>query len=273
MTTTPTPAFDPIRTAFDVGRSGAPTIPAPDGSLVALVPKDTQQITLPPHEPILTRVRQKVTVHDRDSFVAYVTRYKTQRTRLFAEPGFLAQGGAHVSAVVDYHGSDGPDHCAHSVVYRPRYSDQWQRWHKACAQPLKQAEFAELIEELRSDIREPEAAKLLDIVRAFKASKRVEFDSVVYQPGGDVTLAYDEKTQQQGKSGPLPEKLTLGIPVYFRGTVYAVPVWVRFRVGNGAVQFQLKMDRADVIEDVAFGEISQAVSAATGIEAYLGRMG
>lgn len=67
------------------------------------------------------------------------------------------------------------------------------------------------------------------------------------------------------------ETMTLGIPVYFRGTVYAVPVLVRYRVGNGGVQFQLKMDRADLIEDAAFGELVAATDEATGIEVYLGR--
>ena len=67
--------------------------------------------------------------------------------------------------------------------------------------------------------------------------------------------------------------MTLGIPVYFRGTMYAVPVFVRYRVGNGAVEFQLKLDRADVIEDAAFAELTTEIASACGIEVYLGRRG
>lgn len=263
-----------VQTIFNMGARGAPTVERPDGGRTAFVPVDSKAVDIPPLEPTLTRIRQHVTLHDRDSFVAYVNRYKTEATRLFAEPGFLASGKAAVSAVLDYHRPDGPEHVAHIATYAPRYSEQWQRWHKACSEPMRQAEFAEFIEECREDIREPSAAQLLDIVRTFKASKKAEFDSLTYQPNGSVKLVYDEKVHQQaGSSGELPEKMTLGIPVYFRGTVYAVPVFVRYRVGQGAVVFQLKLDRADVIEDAAFAELTKAVAEATEIEVYLGRRG
>jgi hypothetical protein len=87
----------------------------------------------------------------------------------------------------------------------------------------------------------------------------------------NITHAVRE-TRKKGSSGPLPEVMTLGIPVYFRGTAYAVPVLVRYRLGSGAVQFQLKMDRADIIEDAAFGELTARIGAATGIAPYLGRV-
>lgn len=250
----------------------APTpIPLADGGQAVLVPDGYTAERFAPLEQPLPRIRQSVNMHDAASFVAYVNRYKTAETRLFAEPGFLANGQAHVVAVIDYHEPGSAKYGAHVANYVPRYSDQWRFWHKLCGAPLKQVAFAELIEEARADIRDPEAANLLDIVRTFKANKKVDFDSVVYQPGGDVRLAYTEQTQQQGSSGVLPETMTLGIPVYFRGTVYAVPVFVRYRVGGGAVEFQLKLDRADVIEDAAFGELTAAIATACEIEVYLGR--
>lgn len=262
-----------IQKIVDLG-SQSVSHPRADGGVEMLIPAGAQTVTLPPLDKPLVRIIQSVTMHDRESFTSYVNRYKSEDTRLFAEPGFLTTQGAHMTAVLDYHAANStPMHGAHMAIYRPRYSDQWQRWHKAAQQPMKQAEFAEFIEEHRNDIVDPAAASLLDVVRTFKASKKVEFDSVVYQPNGDVTLAYDEKTQQQGKSGALPELMKLGIPVYFRGTVYSVPVFVRFKVGGGAVAFQLKIDRSDIIEDAAFSELTTAVREATGIEVYLGRKG
>ncbi len=251
--------------------AGKHVIERDSSSKVVIAPENFQVLPIPPLDPPLLRIEQAITLHDRDSFVAYVNRYKSSQTRMFSEPGFLAGGAAYVHAALDYHEPATPHHRVHNATYRLRYSEAWARWVKACQQPMKQGEFAEFVEENRNDIREPEAAKLLDIVRAFKASKRVEFDSVVYQANGDVKLAYDEKTQQQGQSGALPEKLTLGIPVYFRGVVYAVPVFVRYKVGAGAVQFALKLDRPDVIEDAAFGEVAKAIGEAVGIEVYLGR--
>ena len=263
-----------LETALSAVAARAPRHELPDGSSLVIVPDGYKGIPVPALMPV--RISQNVTLHDRLSFVAYVNRFKTEATRIFAEPGFLSAGQllagqAKVVAVIDYHDPQRADHGCHTATYAPRYSDQWNRWHAAQSIAMKQAEFAEFIEEVRADIVEPDAAKLLDIVRTFKASKKVEFDSVVYQPNGDVMLAYDERTQQQGKSGALPEVMMLGIPVYFRGTGYKVPVMVRYKVGGGAVSFQLKLDRSNIIEDAAFTELTFAITEATSIDCYLGR--
>ena len=261
-----------LETALNTVAARAPSHDTPDGGRLVLVPPGYRTETVAPLEPKLSRIRQDVTLHDRDSFVAYVNRFKSDATRIFAEPGFIASDDrAHVVAVMDYHAPGGVDHAVHSATYTPRYSEQWRRWTAVCERPLKQAEFAEFIEEVRADIVDPDAARLLDIVRTFKASKKVEFDSLTYQSDGSVKLVYDEKTQQSGSSGALPEQMKIGIPVYFRGAPYAVSVLVRYRVGQGAVMFHLKIDRADVVEDVAFSDITKAIGEATGIDCYLGR--
>lgn len=258
-----------LETALHAVAARAPSHELPDGGRLVIVPEGYKPERIAPAMPV--RVVQAVTMHDRESFVAYVNRFKTDATRIFAEPGFLAGGQAKVVAVIDYHDPKQADHGGHTATYAPRYSEQWQRWHKACASPLRQAEFAEFIEEVRADIVEPDAAALLDIVRTFKASKKVEFDSVVYQPNGDVKLGYEERTQQNGSSGSLPEQMTIGIPVYYRGAGYKVPVLVRYKVGSGAVAFALKLDRADVIEDAAFAELTKVIGEATSIDCFLGR--
>ena len=260
-----------LEAALNIAMARAPAHDTPDGGKVLIVPDTYRAHVVQPLEPPLPRIRQTVKFHDRDSFTAYVNRFKSPATTVFAEPGFLAGGVASITATLDDHTPAKADYCAHVATYLPRYSDQWQRWHKAATAPMKQAEFAEFVEEVRGDIVEPEAARLLDIVRTFKASKKVEFDSVVYQPNGDVTLAYDERTEQKGQSGALPETMKIGIPVYFRGTTFAVPVFVRFKVSGGAVQFQIKIDRADVIEDAAFAELTANVKETTGTDVFLGR--
>lgn len=264
---------DAVKTAYEIGLRGAKAIQRPDGGLTVIAPRDTNPIQIEPLEKPLARIRQAPTFHDSESFVAYVNAFKTDRTRLFGEPGALAQDNAAVvRAYFDYHKAPAEaDRLAHAATFKPRYSDQWDRWVKVCERALKQAEFAEFIEECRADIVEPSAAQLLDVVRTFKAGKRVEFDSLVYQPNGSVMLAYDEKTEQKGTSGALPEKMTLGIPVYFRGTVYSVPVFVRYRLSGGAVMFQLKLDREDIIEDAAFAELTKSISEQTTIGVFMGR--
>lgn len=258
----------------DLGAAAGKLVDTPDGGKAVLIPDRFKLHQFPPVDPpeaALKRISGGVTLHDAASFVLYVNQYKSATTKVFAEPGFIrSDGQARVVAIFDYHEKDTPHHGAHIAQYMPRYSEQWTRWTKASA--FEQVPFAEWIEENRSDISEPAAASLLDIVRTFKASKKVEYDSVVYQPNGDVRLNYNETTEGKGaQSSVLPERMTLGIPVYFRGERYAVGVWVRYRASNGKVVFNLKVDRPDVIEDDAFNALVADINSKTEIEAYLGR--
>lgn len=261
-----------LNDVFKQGRLSPETIDMPNGGKAIVVPENCKVEEFDPVDPPLLRIEQHVTMHDADSFVAYIKRFKGAATRIFAEPGFLSPDSRpRMSAIVDYHEATEPKHKSHSATYAPRYSEQWKRWHGVCQKQLTQTEFAELIEEARADIQEPNAANLMDIVRTFKANKKTDYDSVVYQPDGGVVLNYSEKVEQKGMSGTLPEKMALGIPVYFRDVAYKVPVFIRFRVGNGGVTFQLKLDRADIIEDEAFNSLVSHVSEKSEVEAYLGR--
>lgn len=261
-----------LKDVFKQGRLSPEPIPTPEGGVAVVVPEGCRLEQLKPHDPPLLRIQQHVTMHDAESFVAYIKRFKGETTRIFAEPGFLSTDNrARMAAIIDYHEAKDAKHKGHSATYTPRYSEQWKRWHAVCQKPLTQTEFAELIEEARADIQEPNAANLMDIVRTFKANKKVDYDSVVYQPDSGVVLNYSEKVEQKGASGILPEKMALGIPVYFRDVAYKVPVFIRFRVGNGGVTFQLKLDRADIIEDEAFNTLVSSVSDRAEVEAYLGR--
>lgn len=261
-----------LQTAFDMGRMSAKEIETDDGSRHIALPPNWKLAEVHPDNPRLDHIRQSVALYDEASFISYLKDYAGPSTRVFGAPGFMLSGHApRIKAVIDYHGKDEPARGHHVAEFAPRYSDFWVRWiKKACAQPMSQAEFAELIEENRLDVASPAAARMIDIINNFKASKKVEFTSVIRQANGDVTLVNDEKTEQQGSSGPIPETMSLGIPVFFNGPRYEVPLWVRFRVGNGAVKFQIKAEMADRIEADAFNDIAKRITEQAGVAVYLG---
>lgn len=109
-------------------------------------------------------------------------------------------------------------------------------------------------------------------MRTFKANKKTDFDSVMYQPDGSVMLNYSEKVEQQGTSGKLPEMMQIGIPIYFRGEAYQIDVLVRYRVGGGGVKFDLSFDRLDVVEDHAFKVILDGIATATEVPVLIGEV-
>lgn len=268
-----------IQTLLNQGASGAPVRTLPDGGLGIVVPPNYGVKAFPPvNLPLPDHIKQVVTMHDRGSFVDYVNEFKTLRSRIFAEPGFLAQSNkARFVAIIDYHRSGGdegePDRCAHLALYEPRYSEQWERWQAVCGSGfLKQAQFAELIEECRRDIVQPDAANLLDIVRTFKASKRTEFDSYEMDASGNVKLHYSDTVEKHGATAAMPERMTLGIPVYYGETPYSVGLFVRFRIVQGAVLFDLKLDRPDIIEDDAFKGMMEVVRSECELPVHMGTL-
>jgi uncharacterized protein YfdQ (DUF2303 family) len=251
-----------------------------DGSKTVIVPTGYQLQTIQPPERKLWRVHQNIVLHDANSFIDYVNQHKTSATRIFAEPGFIASDKQGViQAVIDYHEAiesepSKPDYCAHIATFKPRYSDEWKTWEGVCAEPVDQRELAEFIEENRKDIVTPDAAVLMDIIRTFKASKKVEFDSVTYTNDGSVQIGYSEEVQQRQNVGGMtkvPEKIKVGIPVYFRDEIYGMELFVRFRVAPGKVIFDLKRDRADVIENDAFKRLLALIADATSIGPFTGR--
>lgn len=247
-------------------------ISLPNGSVGIILPKDHNLHEAAPKDVPLTHVKQKVTLYDEASFVEYVNAFKTEHTRVFGLPGFV-KGTPYVAAIFDYHKPQkGPDRTDHIAVFKPQYSEQWNVWRHNTGDEISQHEFAEFIEEKRADIVTPSAAELIDLIQNFKASKKVEFDSVTYQPNGDIKIGYEERTTSNGAID-VPDKLTIGIPIYFMGDAYSINVLMRYRMATGAVKFVLKMDRPDIMEADAFNSILNSIKTGTDLPMHIGEMG
>lgn len=239
----------------------------PNGKKGFVVPDRHHLKEVGPLEDPLLRITQEPAFYDERSFRDYINRFKSVNSQIFAAPGFLATGAAYFICAIDYHKPNEPDRLAHKAVYRPRYSDEWRLWMHT--QGMNQAEFSEFIEENRQDIVDPSAASLLDLIRNFKASRKINYDKVLVEQTGGVNLTYQDETEATG-SIEVPEKLKAGIPVFFNGPRYSVDLWVRYRVGNGQVSFSLKPDRADIIENDAFNELAKRITEETEVPYYLG---
>lgn len=255
-----------IQTIVSLGQSSrAQVIDGPAGEKHVVIPDGFKATRIDDGEKTLFRIKQAPTFGEAASFIDYVNRFKTARTVMFA----TTEPKARIQAVIDFHGPSEPDYCAHVAHYHPAYSEEWDRWTTAPGMP--QTAFAEFVEENRRDIVKPDAALLLDIITKFKASRKQDYDSVVYQADGTVSIAWSEKTENAGRPGvAVPTELELGIPVFFKGPRYRVPVFMRYRLDAGKLTFSLKVDRADYIETDAFDAIVASVREATGVPLYIG---
>lgn len=251
-----------------------------DGGKAVLVPDHMHVHELDPIDPVLTRIKEQVRFPDKLSFIKYVNAYKTRNTKIFADLDRFT-----VQAVFDYH-SDGngkePDHCRHTAIYEPALSLEWARWKRACNEPFSQSKLAEFLEENLEDIQKPDASTVLEVVRNLNLTKKAEFKSIDNAHTGARELVFKETITGRGDTTfPIPEHISLGIPVFFGGFAYPVKLFVRFRLTDTKVSFALKIHRAEYVEKQAFQDLlhgkdlaaeaeSGTIAAETGVPVFLG---
>lgn len=107
------------------------------------------------------RITQNVNLGTADSFIAYVTRFKTPSTTVFvnadpAKPVMLAALDWHGAATDDGSAGEAPSFVTHKAWHNFPLSDQLKAWMKAMnGDPMKQEEFAFFLQERERDIENP----------------------------------------------------------------------------------------------------------------------
>jgi hypothetical protein len=88
---------------------------------------------------------------------------------------------------------------------------QWQTWQRMTAQDKTHSQKAlvEALEEHRLDVKEPDAATLVGLIRALRVNVNVSTESEL-EPNGNTKLSFLKNTTT---SIELPPSITIGIPV------------------------------------------------------------
>jgi uncharacterized protein YfdQ (DUF2303 family) len=211
------------------------------------------------------RKKGTVAVLDAASFIEYYTLFSDANSRVFAD-----ETKSQVLAVLDYHGAGdgGPRWGQHRVRLDLRKSPEWLTWmnQNGQAKKMSQMEFAEFIEDNTPDIREPNAATMLEMARSLQAKTDVDFSSAIRTNNGQVQFKYTENVKGTYGNGnvEIPESFTVGIPVYVGTQRVAITARLRYRLNSGKLSIWYDLLRADAIERDAFmstlAEIKQGLS-------------
>jgi len=256
---------------------GGPKLPVGAAASYAVVPvgariESLEQFNLQP-----IRARAGVTAHSDATLSAYLNRFKTPASVVFAD-----QQKFVIVGIIDYHmrdtgaagavASDGAAWREHRVSYSAPKSLEWQTWRGRDGKSMSQAEFAQFIEENVVDIRSPAGADMLEVSRSLQAKKSVEFSSALRLADGDQQFSYAETISGSTSQGRIsvPAEFTLGIPVFFGGQPYAVTARLRYRINEGKLALWYQLYRPEHVEQDAFGLIAAAVAEATGIAVWDG---
>jgi len=274
MTDTTTPALDlnqllalSLSTAAarhaDTGADGqAPYVILPTGYSAADL-----ESTL----PVPTRKRARVSLTNAQSFIDFVNLHREASTHLYGDP----DKGTFVAVFDDNSEGSLTGWREHIARFTATESIEWKTWAESNKKPMKQAEFAQFIEDNLVDIIEPESAHILEVSRSLQAKKAGNFSSALRLDNGDVQFTYEDKTEASAGKGQLkvPEKFVIAIPVYQGGPAYKIEARLRYRISEGALMMWYDLLRPHKSKEHALTEINEQIEIGTELQIFAGNPG
>lgn len=248
-----------------------------NGSEVVVVPvgSTVQTLSKAPHAPLPTRLIATRVFHDGDSFARYVGRYKQTGSHLVADID-----AGKVVAILDY-----PDEVfagftsdaqpgaipsrEHVASWPVGYSEAFEAWNKINGKLQPQADFLRFLEENVSDVMQPEAARILELVKDFSAVKTDRFESSKRLQNGDAALVYITETNvKQGLE--VPQKLKFSMPIYHGEEAHEFEAWFRYRIQSGQLLLGIEFHRIEPIKQAAFRAAVARTFDVAGLDPFYG---
>jgi hypothetical protein len=264
----------------------------PDGATAAVEITDPHGL-----KPRPSHVVQAVSVATEQSLAAYVGRFHTEVTMLFADVG-----ANRIDALLDYHDASVPalyppsalppagtpsgpssperesqaNHTAHRAVLNLPFSEEWNTWiapaDKAFVRWWPHLDFARFLRENMEDITIPSAGDLLDAVKSLTAAKATSFKQDVDLSSDHVTFHLDDAVTVRGKADvEVPTELEITIPVYFDGELFDITAFLRHKVEDGRLQLGLAFKGVNKVRQLAFNRIVERLDAATKVPIVHGK--
>lgn len=205
-----------------------------------------------------------VTLTDEDSFIAFVNRWGSQATVIYANTDALA-----FVAVIDDHPQGDAVAAAHWRKHRATYAcprdPAWKAWIANDGTGMAQVAFADFIEARLEDMVKAEgcAAPLdvLQMARQLHIRTKGTFQREINPTTGDSILV--NKTETDTGSTVIPRAFAIAIPVFEGGERYQIEARVRFGFVEGAPRFSYTLHRRKENERDAFNAIRRKIGDAT----------
>lgn len=245
-------------------------------------------------EPFLAPYRQQplrrkgtAQLLDRTTFIEHVNRFKDEHSAIFAKPD---RTKPTLTAVYDYHEAGGPDAVyprfgEHRAILSCETSPEWQAWIAQEGKPMAQGAFAAfledriqdvvlandetLAEQLGATVGGPSA--LMTLARGLAVSVATRVRNAVTLASGECAITFEE-VHEDGSGAPIrtPTLFFLGIPVFYGGQTYQVPVRLRYRIQERQLSWSYHLHRPDKVFEHAFREVCDAVRTGTALPVFVG---
>ena len=228
---------------------------------------------------------------DLASFIVHAKRFGDADSVIFADDSRTAPS---VVSVLDYHRAtpDGaPRFGQHRGAYTFPLSDEWIAWTAQNGAAMKQADFARFIEDRLADVADPSSvtgsalewaarigvtyatpSKLLELSRGLtvRVNQSVRNEHALSNGISQINFA-TEHTDPNGAPLDVPGALVVAVPVFRRGAPYAMPVRLRYRIGDGKIAWSFELARVDAVFEHALGEALDLVASQTSLPVLRGK--
>lgn len=220
------------------------------------------------------RAKERIALGDVESFIAYVTLFKQSGTRIFYQ---ARPEGCNMRAILDYHLGGGGDDtlaawCEHLADYTFPLTPEWQELVTKNMKKQSQQDFAEMVERLRHIWATPAAADMLEIARSLEAKTEGTFKSGLRRSNGDRELIFTTATEARaGAEGKveIPESVNIAVAPFLNGSVITIEAFLRFRITEGRLAFELELVRPHDVINHAVREVVDKVEGAIGVRPLL----
>lgn len=239
----------------------------PDGGVTYFIGKDIKEATIPALNPVLPDfVSQAETFVLPDSFIAYLTKFKTDTAIVRAVPT-----ASKFVAVLDYHGdarkdareSAVPGRCAHIATLMCPWDPDYAKWRGIFDKHIEQGDLLEFIEDVIHTIGAPLAGDLIDAISNVELDRETKFKSVRNLRNGTIQLTYAESERGSTAVVAMPDTITVITPIFQGGMALQLEVKLRYHLEKGVLMFKLALPGREKIERDGFRTIGDDVQAST----------
>jgi uncharacterized protein YfdQ (DUF2303 family) len=217
-----------------------------------------------PHRTHPARKAGTAKVTTLESFVDLVNRHKTEDSVIFADTNWQSPS---LTAVIDYHVAENGGEARygkHRIHYAFPLSEEWRAWIAQNGEKMRQADFAQWIEDHIAELVAPNAREtayneetfgfktappneLQQLSRGLqiKVETRIK-SSVTLQSGEGEIIWEEEHRDNMGNRLVVPGMFMLSIAPFFMGDVCRIPVRLRYKAAGGAAVWSFHLYRPDI---------------------------
>lgn len=206
-----------------------------------------------------------VRVRDVASFAEFYAKHSTAG----ASEVYADRERRSITAVLDAHAADATGWAEHRLVLGLECSEAFRAWSERDGRYMTQEQFAEHLDDNRADIRDPDAATMLEIAQTIQGTSKVDWQAGHRLVDGQRRIGFVETNEAKaGSKGELviPVSITIGVQIFEGSTVaHALTARFRHRIEGGQLRLMYKLDRPGDVVTAAFngvvGEVSEAIGA------------